>query len=65
MWSQFEDLTAGADLELIAACEIIGKPGSAVEVALRVKNQAIGGRVAIGLISEGVNDRLAPHSALG
>ena len=50
MWSQFEDLTAGADLELIAACEIIGKLGSAVEVALRVKNQAIGGRVAIGLI---------------
>jgi hypothetical protein len=57
-------LTAGAALELIAAYEIVGKLGSAVELALRVKNQAIDGRVALGLIRAGVNDRLAPQSVL-
>ena len=72
MRSQFEDLTAGADLEFIAAYEIIGKLGSAVEVPLRIKNQSIDGRVAIGLIGEGARGeidaqggRAEPHCLVG
>ena len=62
MWSQFEDLTAGADLELIAACEIYRQTGFRRRACPSRQKPGHRASCRSSLISGGVNQRLAPHS---